>query len=317
MLSDFQKVVKFNSQFGVKLNFLPKFEVFDTEPRDVEFCMKLIREEISELCTAIQKHDYIESIDALADIIYVVLGMSARIGMNMDTLFTKICEVGCNNFVNISNASDFSYSLNDEPLNTSAFRKVVKTFPNTTHTDDVTDILSKTKDYLKQLENAVMQKNYTHTINIVGYILHHSQVFSNNLEKHIFINDNVTYMLNKIKDYLKQLEDAVTQKNYTHTVNILGYIVYYAYLFCSDLGTDMDLAFATVHDNNMSKLCFTEDDAKLTVEYYEQNKDSLGYDSPKYRLSPNNEYWVVYNESTKKILKSIKWKPVDFATLNL
>ena len=47
-----------------------------------------------------------------------------------------------------------------------------------------------------------------------------------------------------------------------------------------------------------------------TVEWY-QNQYKEGkqpYDSPNYRKSPNGKYWVVYNESTSKILKSINYK---------
>ena len=65
----------------------------------------------------------------------------------------------------------------------------------------------------------------------------------------------------------------------------------------------------------MSKLCKTEEEAQQSVEYYIQNKEQLGYDSPAYRRAPDGIHWVVYNESTKKILKSINWKPVDLTEI--
>ena len=40
------------------------------------------------------------------------------------------------------------------------------------------------------------------------------------------------------------------------------------------------------------------------------NVKKTGYDTPAYRLSDDGANWVVYNESTGKILKSIKYKPV-------
>jgi NTP pyrophosphatase (non-canonical NTP hydrolase) len=160
-MTNFDKVVDFNTQFGVLESdkLVPQLDVFDKDPKKIEFCLKLIREEMKELETAVENKDYIETVDALADLTYVIFGMSSRIGMNMD------------------------------------------------------------------------------------------------------------------------------------------------------------LAFNLVHDNNMSKLCKTEEEAQKTVKYYEDNKSKLGYDTPKYRKAPDGIHWVVYNESTKKILKSIEWKPVDLTIL--
>ena len=39
------------------------------------------------------------------------------------------------------------------------------------------------------------------------------------------------------------------------------------------------------------------------------------YDSPHYRKSKNNKYWVVYNKSTGKILKNYKYTPASFKTM--
>jgi predicted HAD superfamily Cof-like phosphohydrolase len=158
-MSNFESVVNFNKQFGVKLHDSPQSNIFDTEPNNVEFAMKLIREEVKELEEAVKNKDYIETVDALADILYVVYGMGARIGVNMDK------------------------------------------------------------------------------------------------------------------------------------------------------------AFKLVHDNNMSKLCVTEEEAQQSVKYYLDNKEKLGYDSPNYRLAEDGKHYVVYNESTKKVLKSIKWQPVDLKPL--
>ena len=63
----------------------------------------------------------------------------------------------------------------------------------------------------------------------------------------------------------------------------------------------------------MSKLCSTEEDAKLTVEWYKQNETR--YDSPNYRKSDNNKYWVVFNESTGKILKFKDYKQANFESM--
>lgn len=83
------------------------------------------------------------------------------------------------------------------------------------------------------------------------------------------------------------------------------------------IGMDLDKAFDIVHSSNMSKLCKDEAEAQKTVEWYEQqHKDGkLPYDSAAYRKSTCGDYWVVFNKSTGKILKSINYHVVDFGKL--
>ena len=157
-MSYFEKVSNFNKQFGVEIHETPQIEIFDNDPKTVEFCMKLIREENQELEQAVLDKNIVEVADAIADSIYVLLGMANRIGVNMDIVF------------------------------------------------------------------------------------------------------------------------------------------------------DM------VHSNNMSKLCLTETEAQKSVEYYMHNP-KLGYDSPSYRKAVDGIHYVVYNESTKKVLKSVNYKPVDLSFL--
>jgi hypothetical protein len=73
---------------------------------------------------------------------------------------------------------------------------------------------------------------------------------------------------------------------------------------------DGDHAFSLVHKSNMSKLCVSETEAQETVQWYKDNEDR--YDSPEYRRADIGDYWVVFNKSTGKILKSVNYKPVSF-----
>src|SRR5205823_15110373 len=120
---------------------------------------RLIREEIAELCKAVKEKDYIETVDALADIIYVVLGMGARIGINMDAI--------------LNGDSNLSYSLNDTPLQRSAFRQVVKSFvplkPNKETLDMVN--LAEINRLMENLEYAVIEKNYSQMVHFLNMIL--------------------------------------------------------------------------------------------------------------------------------------------------
>lgn len=114
-----------------------------------------------------------------------------------------------------------------------------------------------------------------------------------------------------ISNELEKLEKYVANKQFLATTIVLTRLLYYSYRTGLQLGVDMDEAFRLVHESNMSKLCSSEEEAKQTVQWYKDNEDR--YDSPSYRLSEDGKYWVVYNKSTKKILKSIKYHPVDLS----
>lgn len=79
----------------------------------------------------------------------------------------------------------------------------------------------------------------------------------------------------------------------------------------SSLGIDLDRAFRIVHSSNMSKVCASEADAKITVQKY---KEGNRYDSPCFFKKDNGMY-VVKNKSTGKVLKSHKYKPAKFDSI--
>lgn len=125
----------------------------------------------------------------------------------------------------------------------------------------------------------------------------------------------VDFCMRLIREEMNELEQAVKEKDFVETIDALADITYVVFGMAARLGLNMDTAFNLVHENNMSKLCKTEEEAKESVEYYIKHKDRLGYDSPNYRKAYDNLHWVVYNESTKKVLKSIKWQPVDLTSV--
>lgn len=127
--------------------------------------------------------------------------------------------------------------------------------------------------------------------------------------------NTVEFCLKLIREEVKELEQAVKDNDFVETVDALGDILYVVYGMGCRIGMDMDKAFNLIHENNMSKLCKTEEEAQRSVKYYEDNKSKLGYDSPAYRMAIDGVHWVVYNQSTKKVLKSIEWKPVDLTSV--
>lgn len=116
-----------------------------------------------------------------------------------------------------------------------------------------------------------------------------------------------------IREEMKELEQAYKDNNFVEVIDALSDILYVVYGFGCTIGVDMDKAFDLVHQSNMSKLCKTEDEAKETVKWYENEyiNNRQPYDSPDYRLSDDGSYYVVFNKSTGKILKSINYNVVD------
>lgn len=229
----YQDVVTFNHNFGI----IPEREVpFDMDvlqkkPDIVSFCIKLIREEVRELRDSITQGDFVEMIDALGDILYVVYGMCCRIG--------------------------YVPTPRDNSL----------VFP-ASH----------------------VNKN----------------IISENSEL-------VHYYLKCISDYTEKVAEASVSDEplSIHTVtSCLESIVSYVRALTAVTGVDLQQVFTLIHENNMSKMCKTEEEAKLTVTKYQE---SGTYDTPTYRKSPDNSHYVVFNDSDKKVLKAAGYMPVDLS----
>jgi len=127
----------------------------------------------------------------------------------------------------------------------------------------------------------------------------------------------INLRMNLIREEIKELEQAVTKKDYIETIDALADILYVVYGMGVSIGIDLDRAFDLVHKSNMSKLCKNEQEAQDTVKWYHEQyiENKLPYDSADYRRSEDGKYWVVYNKSTGKILKSINYNVVDLVPL--
>ena len=141
----------------------------------------------------------------------------------------------------------------------------------------------------------------------------------NTIQNKIFTENPklVKLRLDLILEEVRELTDAAKEHDMTETIDALADILYVVYGAGASFGINLDKAFDIVHESNMSKLCKTEDDAIKTVQLYKdkyENKESP-YDTPAYRKSDDGKYWVVYNESTGKILKNYKYTPANFEAL--
>tara|TARA_Y100000590_G_scaffold467224_1_gene645441 strand:+ start:2280 stop:2837 length:558 start_codon:yes stop_codon:yes gene_type:complete len=125
--------------------------------------------------------------------------------------------------------------------------------------------------------------------------------------------------LNLILEEVKELQEAHKNNDFVEIVDAMADILYVVYGMGASYGVPLDNAFDIVHKSNMSKLCLTEKEALETVEWYKKQytEKKSPYDSPSYREGTYNgkHFWVVFNESTGKILKNINYQIADFTSL--
>jgi predicted HAD superfamily Cof-like phosphohydrolase len=117
-----------------------------------------------------------------------------------------------------------------------------------------------------------------------------------------------------ISEEFNETVDAIKNKDFTEMTDGLIDLLVVTYGMCANLGIPADKCFEIVNQSNLSKLCDTEDIAKTTVELY-KSEIPQRYDSPAYRKSECGKYFVVYNTSSNKILKSYKYTPANFSEL--
>ena len=117
-----------------------------------------------------------------------------------------------------------------------------------------------------------------------------------------------------IQEEFNETVEAIKNKDFTEMADGLMDLIWVCYGMCTNLGIDADKCLEIVNQSNMSKLCESEDIAIESVRRYKQEIPQR-YDSPTYRKSDCGNYWVVYNTSSNKILKSYKYTPVSFTSL--
>jgi predicted HAD superfamily Cof-like phosphohydrolase len=121
--------------------------------------------------------------------------------------------------------------------------------------------------------------------------------------------------LSLIREEVSELEDAVKAHDLTETRDALADILYVVYGMAFRLGINADADFKLVHESNMSKFCDSEDEAIVTVGNYKAlySQGKSPYPSPAYRFEEETGKWVVYEQTTGKILKNIMYKAVDLS----
>jgi predicted HAD superfamily Cof-like phosphohydrolase len=179
---------------------------------------------------------------------------------------------------------------------------------------------------VNELSDAVTKKDIKEVIDALSDILYVTYgmgaSFGINLDRTFYTVKNniqnlfdknlelVNHKMSRIMEKTKNLKNLVDDKDMNNIISTLFDILDMTYDMGILFGIDLNKSFDIVHNSNMSKLCETETEAIKTIEWYKQNEPR--YDSPNYRQSEDKKYWVIFNESSGKILKNINYVVANF-----
>ena len=113
--------------------------------------------------------------------------------------------------------------------------------------------------------------------------------------------------INLIAEELKELEEAIAQKDIVEVADALcdlQYVLSGAVLEFG-LGEQFKTLFDEVQRSNMSKVCKTKAEATATVQHYADKKGFESY------IVEEGDYYLVYRKSDNKTLKSVNYSPAD------
>ena len=261
MKTNFEKVVDFNNCFSHKVSKTLYENIFSKEPKLVDLRLKLIKEEIDELHQAFKIYDIVEIIDALADILYVVYGLCAAFGINIDVFYRD--------FIVNNLQQNEHYKISGNLTNF-----------------ELTQLLVPKNDNL-------VLKNFIENCKNLDY------------KNDLLIN------LKDISEYYDKIELGCYHEDFEMITEYILLLIRDTYSFGLKINVNLNDAFNIVHNSNMTKICDNEELAKETVSWY-LSKNKV-YDSPIYK---ETEYgYIIMNDSTGKILKSIKYTPANFSSL--
>merc|ERR1719271_977434 len=289
----------------------------------------------------------VETIDALGDILYVVYGAGAAFGINLDQAFdlihksnmTKLCttEEEAKETVewykrNYTPGGKYPYDrLSPDgkyfvPFNASTGKILKSVNYSPVKFDSILQEkpVAEGSTVAGDLDVSVSDSSAPESTNFEKV----TEEFMKNMGQKVFDKPQmdifdadpktVDLRLKLIKEEVQELADAMKEKDMVETIDALGDILYVVYGAGGAFGINLDQAFDLIHKSNMTKLCKTEEEAKETVEWYKKNYTPDGkypYDKPEYRLSPDGKYFVPFNASTGKILKSVNYSPVKFDSI--
>jgi hypothetical protein len=164
-------------------------------------------------------------------------------------------------------------------------------------------------------ENIIITEKPINNINsfeIIELILEDENRF-NDLEHEVNLIIQLNKKLEKITESIIMpdkeinLDEKIIEYN-----NLLDNIIHQVMIISYKLKINIYDLFVLVHESNMSKVCVDFETAIKSVDYYKTIEKR--YRKPEYKeiIFNSKRFWVIYDDETKKILKSINYKPVNF-----
>lgn len=112
-----------------------------------------------------------------------------------------------------------------------------------------------------------------------------------------------------IQEEVKEVVEAIEDKNLNDVAKELGDVLVVTYGMLGYLGINANRLMECIMKSNMSKFVPIDNEC-VAVESCSKIQSEGRYDTPTYKKSDCGKYWIIYNKSTDKILKSIEYKPV-------
>lgn len=122
------------------------------------------------------------------------------------------------------------------------------------------------------------------------------------------IPENWQFILDTIQEEKDELEAAFKEGNIVEVADALADLLYFVGngILATGLSEKFPELWAEVQASNMSKVCPTEQDAKLSVDYMEKKK-GVPYYYKEWKDRNGKSYWIVYRVSDDKAGKCWKW----------
>ena len=119
--------------------------------------------------------------------------------------------------------------------------------------------------------------------------------------------DRCRLRVNLLQEELDELKDAIEKKDITSVADALSDIQYVlsGAILEFGLADKFKALFEEVQRSNMSKVCIDYITAEQTIEFYEKRDGTKGF------IEESHSGFLVYRESDKKVLKSVKYSPAD------
>ena len=125
------------------------------------------------------------------------------------------------------------------------------------------------------------------------------------------LNDKkrLLFCLDLIQEELNELKEEVKNSNFNKMKNEYADLLFVVNGFGLETGFDDDEVVKPIYKANMSKLCNTEHDAKITVDAYLKgiHPAAIGKNIETY-YEPVGTYFIIKRKDNHKVMKSIYFK---------